>query len=65
MKIFIHVRSPRVNCPTHGVKQIGSGFAENGSELSFHLEGFVIRVAQECSIEAAVRAELGSMRERA
>jgi transposase len=55
MQTYIHVRPPRVNCPTHGVKQIGSEFGENGSELSFHLERFVIRVAQECSIEATAR----------
>jgi transposase len=23
MQTYIHVRPPRVNCPTHGVKQIG------------------------------------------
>jgi transposase len=49
------VRPPRVNCPTHGVKQIGSEFGENGSELSFGLERFVIQVAQECSIKATAR----------
>lgn len=55
MQTYIHVRPPRVNCPTHGVKQIGSEFGENGSELSFSLESLVIRVAQECSIEATAR----------
>ena len=55
MLTYIHVRPPRVNCPTHGVKQIGSEFGENGSELSFSLESFVIQVAQECSIEATAR----------
>jgi transposase len=55
MQTYIHVRPPRVNCPTHGVKQIGSEFGENGSELSFGLERFVIQVAQECSIEATAR----------
>jgi len=55
MQTYIHVRPPRVNCPTHGVKQVGSEFGENGSELSFSLESFVIRVAQECSIEATAR----------
>jgi len=55
MQTYIHVRPPRVNCPTHGVKQIGSEFGENGSELSFGLESFVIQVAQECSIEATAR----------
>src|SRR3989304_377373 len=40
MQTNIHVRPPRVNCPNHGVKQIGS-------EISFSFESFVIRVAQE------------------
>ena len=55
MQTYIHVRPPRVNCPTHGVKQIGSEFGENGSELSFGLKRFVIQVAQECSMEATAR----------
>lgn len=55
MRTFIHVRLPRVNCPTHGIKQVGSDFGENGSEMTFALERFVIRVAQECSIKACAR----------
>ena len=55
MATYIHVRPPRVNCPTHGVKQIDSDFGENGSDMTFAFEGFVIQVAQECSIEATGR----------
>jgi transposase len=55
METYIHVRPPRVNCPQHGVKQIDSEFGENGSEMTFALESFVIQVAQECSIEATAR----------
>ena len=55
MRTFIHVRLPRVNCPTHGIKQVGPEFGENGSELTFAFESFVIRVAQECSIQATAR----------
>jgi transposase len=55
MSTFIHVRPPRVNCPTHGVKQIDSEFGENGSDMTFAFESLVIRVAQECSIEAVKR----------
>lgn len=47
--------SPRVNCPIHGVKQIDSEFGENGSDMTFAYESFVIRVAQECSIEGTGR----------
>lgn len=55
MATYIHVRPPRVNCPHHGVKQIDSEFGENGSDMTFAFESFVIRVAQECSIEAVGR----------
>ena len=55
MATYIHVRPPRVNCPAHGVKQIDSDFGENGSDMTFAFEGFVIQVAQECSIEATGR----------
>jgi transposase len=55
MQTYIHVRLPRVNCPEHGVKQIDPQFGENGSEMTFAFESLVIRVAQECSIEATSR----------
>src|SRR3989339_53362 len=55
METYIHVRPPRVNCPRHGVKQIGSEFGESGSEMTFAFESFVIQVARECSIEATAR----------
>ena len=55
METYIHVRSPRVNCPQHGVKQIDSELGENGSEMTIAFESFVIRVARECSIEATAR----------
>jgi transposase len=55
MSTFIHVRPPRVNCPTHGVKQIDSEFGENGSDMTFAFESYVIRLAEECSIEAVNR----------
>lgn len=55
MSTFIHVRLPRVNCPDHGVKRIDSEFGENGSDMTFAFESFVVRVAQECSMEASSR----------
>lgn len=51
MQIFIHVRLPRSNCPTHGVKKIDSEFGENGSDMTFAFESQVIKVAKECNIE--------------
>ena len=55
MATYIHVRPPRVNCPDHGVKQIVSELGENGSEMTYAFESLVLRVAQECSIEATSR----------
>jgi transposase len=55
MKTYIHVRPPRVNCPKHGVKHIDSQFGENDSDMTFAFESLVIRVAQECNIEATSR----------
>lgn len=55
MRTYIHVRPPRVNCPKHGVKHIDSQFGENDSDMTFAFESFVIRVAQECNIEATSR----------
>jgi len=55
MATYIHVRTPRVNCPDHGVKQIHSELGENGSEMTYAFESLVIRVARECSIEATGR----------
>lgn len=55
MTTFIHVRLPRVNCPTHGVKQIVSDFGENGSDMTYSYEKFIIDISQECSVEAVGR----------
>lgn len=55
METYIHVRPPRVNCPKHGVKQIDSEMGENGSDMTYAFESLVIRIAQECNIEATAR----------
>ena len=55
MQTYIHVRLPRVKCPEHGIKQVESEFGENGSNMTFAYESFVIQVAQECNIKATAR----------
>lgn len=55
MATYIHVRLPRVNCPTHGVKQIVSEFGENGSDMTYSYEEFIINISKECSVEAVGR----------
>jgi transposase len=52
---YIHVRLPRVDCPTHGVRQIVSEFGENGTEMTYQFERRVIDVAKECDIAAVTR----------
>ena len=55
METYIHVRPPRVNCPHHGVKHVDSQFGENGSDMTYAFESYVIRVAKECDIDATSR----------
>lgn len=55
MAAYIHVRLPRVDCPTHGVKQIVSEFGENGSDMTYAYEEFIINISKECSVEAVGR----------
>ncbi|MCP4649768.1 MAG: ISL3 family transposase [PVC group bacterium] len=54
-KTFVHVRLPRVKCPTHGVRQILSEFGESGSDKTFAFESYLIDLAKECSIQAVSR----------
>lgn len=42
MAAYIHVRLPRVNCPTHGVKQIVSDFGEKGYDMTYEYEEFIL-----------------------
>jgi len=55
MQTFVHVRLPRVQCPTHGVKQILSELGEPNSHATFAFERHVLALAQECSISAVSR----------
>jgi len=55
MQTFVHIRLPRVECPTHGVKQILSELAEPNSHATFAMERYVIALAEECSISAVSR----------
>lgn len=52
MSAYLHVRIPRVKCPTHGVQQITHGLAENNSTMTLDLETLVLDIAHECSIES-------------
>lgn len=55
MQTFVHIRLPRVDCPTHGVKQILSELGEANSHATFAFERHIIELAEECSLSAAAR----------
>jgi len=44
---------PRVNCPTHGVKQIAVPWAEPGSQFTAWFERLAIDLLRECSVTGA------------
>jgi transposase len=46
---------PRVDCPTHGVKQLRVPWAEPGSQFTALFERLAIDLLRECSITGAVR----------
>ncbi|MEI8018406.1 MAG: ISL3 family transposase [Schlesneria sp.] len=43
-KTILHARIPRVECPTHGVKQVAVPWAEKGSRFTVMFERFAIQV---------------------
>ena len=43
-KTILHARIPRVECPTHGVKQVALPWAEKGSRFTLMFERFAIQV---------------------
>jgi transposase len=43
-KTILHARIPRVECPTHGVKQVAVSWAEKGSRFTVMFERFAIQV---------------------
>lgn len=50
---YVHVQLPRVNCPIHGVRQIGSEFGDGRAGMTFAFERHLLKVAQVCDIKAA------------
>jgi len=52
-KTFLHARIPRVECPTHGVKQVKVSWAEEHSRFTALFERLAIMVLKETSIEGA------------
>jgi transposase len=52
---WIEADVPRVECPTHGVKQIRVPWAEPGSQFTALFERLAIDLLRECSVTGAVR----------
>ncbi|MBI2371096.1 MAG: ISL3 family transposase [Deltaproteobacteria bacterium] len=50
---WIEAEVPRVQCPTHGVKQIRVPWAEPGSQFTALLERLAIDLLRECSVTGA------------
>lgn len=46
---FLHGRVPRVDCPTHGVRQVRVPWAEARSRFTLLLERLIIDLIQQCS----------------
>ncbi len=51
-KTLLHARVPRLNCPTHGVKQISVPWAEDGSRFTALFEALAIDWMKQASISA-------------
>jgi transposase len=52
-KTFLHARIPRVECPTHGVKQTKVSWAEEHARFTALFERLAILVLKETNIEGA------------
>ena len=52
---YIHVRVPRIQCPTHGVQQIVHGLAEPNGTVTYEFEQLLISLEHECSLESIGR----------
>jgi transposase len=46
---FLHARVPRVDCPTHGVRQVSVPWAEARSRFTMLMERLIINLIQQCS----------------
>lgn len=46
---FLHARVPRVDCPTHGVRQVRVPWAEARSRFTMLMERLIIDLIRQCS----------------
>jgi transposase len=54
-KTLVHARVPRLNCPTHGIKQLPVAWAEPGSQFTAWFEALAIDWLKQASLSAVAR----------
>lgn len=54
-KTFVHARVPRLNCPTHGIKQLRVAWAESGSRFTALFEALAIDWLRQASVKAVAQ----------
>lgn len=52
---FLHVRTPRVKCPEHGVKLVEVPWARHGSGFTLLFEAFIMALAKDMPVNAVAR----------
>lgn len=52
---YLHVRTPRVECPDCGIKQVSLPWAREGSGFTLLFEAFVMAMAKEMPVNAIAR----------
>ena len=54
-KTLVHARVPRLNCPTHGIKQLPVPWAEPGSQFTALFEALAIDWLQQATVSAVAK----------
>src|SRR5712691_57566 len=54
-KTYLHARPPRVQCPEHGVKQVGLPWAQERSRFTAMFERFALEVLRQTDVTGATR----------
>ena len=54
-KTFVHARVPRLNCPTHGIRQLTVPWGEPGSQFTALFEALAIDWLKQASVSAVAK----------
>src|SRR4030042_7004330 len=55
MATYIHLRIPRIQCPSDGVQRIEHGLAEPNGTITYEFEKLILSLEQECSLTSVCR----------